>query len=257
MSAHWVDHSFAPHMHDFYAVSLNYAGRGVFDCRNELRHATPGTCNLIAPGVIHTGRATARDGWSYRNLNIEQQFMTRLLEGVDWRGAPEVRFKLPSVNDPVLATQLANVFASFDEESSLLQHESLLLSVVARLVTDHFVSGRALGAAGREHVGVDRVRSWLEANAEQNVSIRQLSALAGLSAFHLIRAFRKRVGLPPHRYQTVVRVNRARRLLRSGAPISAVAYRTGFCDQSHLNRCFKQILGVTPGKYATRARDRT
>ena len=30
MSARWVEHSFAPHMHDFYAVSLNYAGRGAF-----------------------------------------------------------------------------------------------------------------------------------------------------------------------------------------------------------------------------------
>ena len=35
MSARWVEHSFAPHMHDFYAVSLNYRGRGAFDCRHQ------------------------------------------------------------------------------------------------------------------------------------------------------------------------------------------------------------------------------
>ena len=56
MSARWVEHSFAPHMHDRYAVSLNYGGRGAFDCRNELRDAAPGSCSLIAPGEVHTGQ---------------------------------------------------------------------------------------------------------------------------------------------------------------------------------------------------------
>jgi AraC-like DNA-binding protein len=37
----------------------------------------------------------------------------------------------------------------------------------------------------------------------------------------------------------------------TGAALSEVAYRTGFCDQSHLTRCFKRTLGVTPGSYAT------
>ena len=71
VSARWVKHSFAPHIHDFYAVSLNYGGRGAFDCRRELRDAAPGTCNLIAPGELHTGHATSGDGWIYRNLYIE------------------------------------------------------------------------------------------------------------------------------------------------------------------------------------------
>jgi AraC-like ligand binding domain len=43
MSARWVEHSFTPHMHEFYAVSLNYGGRGAFDCRREVHDATPGT----------------------------------------------------------------------------------------------------------------------------------------------------------------------------------------------------------------------
>jgi AraC-like ligand binding domain len=37
-------------LHDFYVVSLNYGGRGAFECRRESHDAAPGTCNLIAPG---------------------------------------------------------------------------------------------------------------------------------------------------------------------------------------------------------------
>jgi AraC-like DNA-binding protein len=251
MSARWVEHSFAPHMHDFYAVSLNYRGRGAFDCRREIHEATPGTCNLIAPGELHTGRATCGDGWIYRNLHIEPALMVRLLHSTEWRGPSDVSFKASLVKDTVLAARLARVFATMTESGSLLENESLLLSVVARLITDHFVHGHALGGAGREHVAVTRVKEWLDANSEQNVSIRSLADLVGLSPYYLVRAFHRQVGVPPHRYQTIVRVNRARTLLRSGAALSEVTYHTGFYDQSHLTRCFKSTLGVTPGSYAT------
>jgi len=249
LSAQWVAHSFAPHMHDFYAVSLNYGGRGAFDCRRELRDAAPGTCNLIAPGELHTGHATSGHGWIYRNLYIETHLITTLLQSLDWQGPFDVRFKFPLVRDTTLATRLAQVFASLAESNSLLQNESLLLSVVARLVTDHLVPGHSLRDAGREHVAVRRVKDWLEAHPEQNVSVHSLADVAGLSPYYLVRVFHKHVGMPPHQYQRNVRIHRARRLLRSGAAISEVAYRTGFCDQSHLNRCFKTTLGVTPGEY--------
>jgi AraC-like DNA-binding protein len=250
MSARWVEHSFAPHMHDFYAVSLNHRGRGAFDCRHQTHEAAPGTCNLIAPGELHTGRATSGDGWIYRNLHIEVPLMTRLLNSIEWQGPVDVRFKSSLVSDEVLRTRLARVFASLTESSSLLEHESLLLSVLARLITDHSVDARGLRGAGREHVAIIRAMEWLDASPEQNVSICSLAAVAGLSPYYLVRAFHQQVGVPPHRYQTILRVNRARKLLTSGLALSEVAYRTGFYDQSHLTRCFKRTLGVTPGRYS-------
>lgn len=249
MNARWVEHSFAPHMHDRYAVSLNYGGRGALECRNELRDAAPGTCSLIAPGEVHTGRATSRVGWIYRNLYIESPLMDKLLQSLDWQGPLEVRFKFPLVRDTVLAARLARAFESLKASSSLLENESLLLSVMARLVTDHFAPARTVKDSVREHAAVSRVKDWLDANSEQNVSIHLLAGVAGLSPYYLVRAFRNHVGIPPHKYQTVVRINRARKLLVSGAPISQAAYQAGFCDQSHLNRCFKKVLGVTPGEY--------
>ena len=46
---------------------------------------------------------------------------------------------------------------------------------------------------------------------------------------------------------------RARRLLDSRLPIAQIATGTGFTDQSHLTRRFKQLLGITPGQYRKRA----
>jgi AraC-like DNA-binding protein len=239
-------------MHDFYAVSLNYAGRGAFDCRNAVHGAKPGTCNLIAPGEFHTGQATSEDGWIYRNLYIQPPLMASLLEALEWQKPLDIRFRSPLVSDAVLARRLARTFAGLSGCNSLLYNESMILSVVARLATDHFMRGQSLRNPGHEHAAVRRIRDWLDAHPEQNVSVHSLADIAGLSPYYLVRVFHKGVGIPPHQYQKNVRVLKARKLLASGTSISNVTYLLGFCDQSHLNRCFKATLGITPGKYATR-----
>jgi AraC-like DNA-binding protein len=64
-----------------------------------------------------------------------------------------------------------------------------------------------------------------------------------------LRAFRAVTGMSPHEYQTLLRVTRARRLLRGGGAIGTVAAEVGFYDQSHFHHCFRRIVGLTPGNY--------
>jgi transcriptional regulator GlxA family with amidase domain len=44
-------------------------------------------------------------------------------------------------------------------------------------------------------------------------------------------------------------VRRAKGLIEGGLPLAEVAVAAGFCSQSHLNRSFKRILGVTPAGF--------
>jgi AraC-like DNA-binding protein len=80
-----------------------------------------------------------------------------------------------------------------------------------------------------------------------------LAALAnerGLSRFQVLRAFKRRFGLAPHAYQLRVRLGLAQKSLREGVPPAHVAAELGFVDQSHFTRHFKQLVGVTPARYA-------
>jgi AraC-like DNA-binding protein len=62
------------------------------------------------------------------------------------------------------------------------------------------------------------------------------------------------VGLPLHAYHMQLRLHEARRRLRAGDAIAAVALDLGFADQSHLNRRFKGAFGVAPGAYSASLR---
>ncbi|HEV2733645.1 MAG TPA: helix-turn-helix domain-containing protein, partial [Longimicrobiaceae bacterium] len=70
-----------------------------------------------------------------------------------------------------------------------------------------------------------------------------------LSKYHLVRSFKREVGLTPHAYHIHVRIALAARLLREGRSISAAAFTSAFAAQSHLHSHFKRLLGVTPGEY--------
>ena len=80
--------------------------------------------------------------------------------------------------------------------------------------------------------------------------IRELAVAAGVHPDHLARAFRLRFGTPVGSYVRRLRLDwAAGRLEMSEQPISAIALRAGFADQSHFTRAFKRHTGMTPHEY--------
>jgi AraC-like DNA-binding protein len=97
---------------------------------------------------------------------------------------------------------------------------------------------------------VRRVREYIEAHLEENLSIQTLAETAGLSPAHFARAFKQSEGVTPHDYLVLCRVRRAQELLAdTDMPLSHIALAAGFADQSHLARRFKEHVGVTPSSY--------
>jgi AraC-like DNA-binding protein len=107
-----------------------------------------------------------------------------------------------------------------------------------------------LGQANSEHTRpVRRAMEYLRTRLAESITLDDLASYAGLDKFHLCRAFRAQVGMPPHTYLTHLRIERARQLLVQGVRASELAPRVGFYDQSQLTRHFRRIVGTTPARY--------
>jgi AraC-like DNA-binding protein len=79
--------------------------------------------------------------------------------------------------------------------------------------------------------------------------IGDIAASLGQSREGFSRMVTRELGVAPHAFRVLVRLNLARQLLREGQPIAAVAAEAGFSDQSHLTRLFRRTFGTTPGVY--------
>jgi len=106
-------------------------------------------------------------------------------------------------------------------------------------------------------VRLNHVRDLIEFDLGHDLALQRLADEAGITAHSFAAAFTKAFGVPPHRYVTSRRIERAKTLLRqTDMPIAQIAVETGFANQSHLASTFRRNVGETPGAYrrATSAR---
>ena len=112
----------------------------------------------------------------------------------------------------------------------------------------------AAGKGHRSSAAIRKVAEYIEQNSSERLTLQALAELTNLSLFRFATVFRRETGVSPHRYLCRVRVEHAKALLENGVPLAIVASEAGFFDQSHLSRHFKNLCGVTPGKYLSQLR---
>ena len=93
------------------------------------------------------------------------------------------------------------------------------------------------------------VIDYIETHLDQDLTLAELSAVAGFSLSHFKPLFRQAVGLPVHRYVLDRRVARARQLLvETDKSVTEIALETGFTHASHMARCLRRALGLSPSQ---------
>jgi AraC family transcriptional regulator len=95
-----------------------------------------------------------------------------------------------------------------------------------------------------------RARDFLLANIKRNVALKEVARECGLSVDHFSHAFRRTLGVAPHKWLNEQRVVLSKEKLRDNRlSLSDVAMECGFSDQSHLTRVFRQAVGASPGAW--------
>ena len=239
-------HAFPRHAHERFTFGVFGPGNGTIRVRGSEWKATPGSILAIGPEEIHSAEPMRGRGWTYRSLYPSEKVVAAAL-GSDVPVLP--RFDRPVIQSPQLGRAIERLHRRLERGPASPRIEERLVVLIRRLAARHgmaWTEAKEDSAAGV----VARARSFLEEHAGEPVRLQDLSVHCGVSPFHLIRSFHRVLGMPPHAWLTQLRANRARALLQGGEAPTAVAYRCGFSDQSHLTRTFRDIFGVTPGAYS-------
>jgi AraC-like DNA-binding protein len=221
-------------MKETFLISRFEAGRSEFWTHGRTWTGAPGSVIVFEPGDVH--RDLKREGpITYQLIGFSTPVVRTVrvqscLAVDDARGLPFQR-----LHDAVAADA-----DRFTLECALAEAIVAMGTVEDPRVEPTRPVRRAL-ALMREHLA-------------DALTLDELSVYAGLDKFHLCRAFRVQVGMPPHAYLTQLRILHAKTLLAAGARPKDIAPQIGLFDQSQLNRHFRRIVGMTPGQFSAKNR---
>ena len=243
LHAHFPSHAYPLHTHDTWALLVVDTGAVQYDLERHEHAALRSRVTLLPPNVPHDGRSVTPDGFRKRVVYLDADALDvrRIGRAVDH----------PGWEDDALRGEVHLLHEALRHPGDEFEAESRLALVTQRL-TAHLE--RLPEPPARSDPGlVARLQDLLDAHVVDGVSLARAADALGAHPTHLVRAFRRELGIPPHRYLTGRRVDRARQLLLTGNRPAEVAVEVGFHDQAHLTRHFRRMLGVTPGAFAASA----
>lgn len=198
------------HFHDEVQITLVLSGSRSFVVRGQAVTAEAGQCIAIPAG------------WPHRSIPTP---------------SPEGR--------------CINVYASLP--APLLSHVVLPLDAdwvpSGRIRLDLLVAAVTSAQPASQLQGPAQRSLECQSDMETQDKVSDMAERRGMSREGFTRSFSRTMGLPPHSYRTISRLNQARAQLRNNEPIAEIAAALNFADQSHFSRLFRRTFGTTPSQY--------
>jgi AraC-like DNA-binding protein len=238
LHARFGEHGYPMHAHDAWTVLLVDDGAVRYDLDRHERGAYGDLVTVLPPKVPHNGTSAGPQGFRKRVLYLEPHLLPERLIG------PSV--DTPALPDRRLHRLVSSVHRFLRTKEEAAAEESLALALES--LRTHLGEPAPAGVPTRD--AARGLRDLLEEHIVDGLPLATASARLHFDRAHLVRAFRREFGMPPHQYLISRRVDLARRLILAGHPLRRVAADAGFYDQPHLVRHFKRILGVSPGRFA-------
>ena len=205
------DYGFHNHL-NHYIVTLVTEGSVLFQCNNTVEVYNKNEFFVIPPYKLH--KVTIDKASKAISFCIENQ----LIEKNDF-------------------SKIKNFLQSAYFENYISEHQAEIFRISL---------GNLMGIPKKE---LSRNSSKIIENFE-TVNLDEISKSINVSKYHMIRRFKAEVGLTPHKVHIQKRIRKSQKLLDNKSfKIIDVCLMTGFYDQSHYDKAFKKIVGISPKEY--------
>jgi AraC family transcriptional regulator len=224
---------------------------GTFRYRSSLGSAVLAPGALLLGNDCHCFECSHEHGVGDRCLSfrLAPEFLETVVSSVP--GARRTTFSVPHLppDDRLLPVIAAAEAARDDGDAGAFEElAQRLAGAVAGALNERKTSVPA--PCARDERRIAAALRYIEACADEPLSLADLARVAAMSPYHFLRTFHALVGMTPYQFILHTRMNRAAvRLRRTSENVSAIAFAAGFSDLSTFNRRFQRIFGLSPSAF--------
>ena len=231
--------------------------RGRFECDDRSFDGQPaeGSVTVAPAGAASRYRWRGEGEGEVTHFALPATTVIRVAAEV-YDGNPDGVRLHPVVNGSVHPLVRTTLMALRDELLTGGPGGRVCAESLATVLAVHLIRHLANGPAVRGLTGVlarsavKAVEEFVMDNLDASIGLADLAAVVHLSEYHFARLFKQTTGQTPHQFVITKRVEKAKELIRGRRlTLVEVAAAVGFSDQSHLNRHFKRLVGVTPKQF--------
>jgi AraC family transcriptional regulator len=164
-------------------------------------------------------------------------------------------YRLSFVEDDLVLAQITRGILPFIGQSdgpSLLALDQFSLILGAHLLQRYGVLQKIgkVSKGGLAPWQRRRAEELLSENLDGRIRLMEVARECALSVSHFARSFKAAFGISTHQWLIRRRIEHAQELLRqTTTPIVDIAMQSGFGDQAAFTRTFRQVVGVSPGRW--------
>jgi AraC family transcriptional regulator len=226
------------------------------------------TRGVVMPHRVLLQGPTAEKRWSvysgrfeFFRIYLSQEILKECLDDYAGRDmAGDIRlFDTHFIKDAAIKHMTESLLQVDDTGGALGQSyvDAVGLSLAWNLIgrhSEHKSRSRKLPSSPLSPLRLKRVIEYIDAYIGTNLSLAELSSIAGLTRIHFSAQFRAAMNSAPYAYILARRVEFAKILLsRKDRQITEIALELGFSNQAHFTDAFKRMTGDPPARWRMRA----
>jgi AraC-like DNA-binding protein len=215
---------FKPHFHQSYSFALITNGSCIVEFKNRTVTYAKNDFRIVNPNEIHYVKSGI---WEYKSIVFEKEFVNKITFEIAMQKDLTFQNKITSQAINRLFCKMYNK----NEEAIYFFFEKLISYTQQIELPD---------------IKLKKSIQLINENFTQKLDLETLAKSEDLSKYHFLRLFKNQLGLTPHQYIMVKRLNYALELMKKENNLSIVAVSAGFSDQSHFIKEFKKVFGFTP-----------
>jgi AraC-like DNA-binding protein len=217
----------------------------------------------LGDGTVSSVDVRAGDGWillpgkhvdcewrgarNFVSLEIDQSLITLPANDTHDGVLP-----IAAGTDPLALQMLASIVETEGNSAGASTFRETMTAALAAHVSRHHLQGSeslASSVAATDQ-RIAKAVHIIEEELSNPLPLPRLASAASLSQFAFVRLFKRIMGEPPHRFQTSLRISRAKELLRNTShAVGEIGYRVGWENTSYFTQVFRRAVGMTPGQF--------